>query len=325
MTKNAIFNLEQIPKPYTGTTKGAKLWSEVKKYKVVYLLMLPAVACFVIFSYLPMAGIVMAFNEYKIGRGFAAIFTSPWVGLDHFKRLFGSVFFYRVFANTVIINVLKLIFVFPAPILLAILLNEVRSTHFKKVVQTVSYLPNFLSAVVVYGLVLSFLSPTYGLLNAILYQFGLQPVHYLAQPQYFRSILVILDVWRYTGWDAIIYLAAITSIEQELYEAAYIDGANKFKRIWHITLPSISEVILLMFILRIGYILSADFETVFLLYSPPVYSVGDIIDTFVYREGLVNSEYSFTTAVGFFKSTVGLVLIIAVNKFAKRFGKTGIW
>lgn len=302
-----------------------KQWEMIKKYKIVYLLMFPALAFFLVFSYIPMAGVVMAFNEYKLGEGYKAIFNSPWVGFAHFKRLFSSVLFGRVVINTLIINGLKLIFVFPIPIIFAILLNEIRNVRFKRVVQTVSYLPNFLSTVVVYGLVLGLLSPTYGLVNAVLNQLGIDSIHFLAKPGYFRGLLVLLDMWRYTGWDAIIYLAAIASIDQEMYEAAYIDGAGMFKRIWHITLPSIMEIIMLMFILRIGSILNSDFQTVFLLYSPAVYSVGDIIDTFVYREGLIHQQFSFTTAVGLFKSTTGLVLIIAVNKISKKLGMTGIW
>lgn len=312
---------------HTGGPKKAqtRLWKDLKRYKAVYLLMLPALASLFVFSYLPMAGVVMAFNDYRLGKGFTAIFNSPWVGLAHFRRLFTTPYFYRVLGNTLAINGLKLVFVFPVPIMFAILVNELRSVRYKRLVQTVSYLPNFLSTVVVYGLVLSFLSPTFGLLNAAIYHLGGEPIYFIVQPEYFRGILVLLDIWRYTGWEAIIYLAAIVSIDQEQYESAVIDGANKFRRIWHITLPGIFNVILLMFIFRIGYLLSADFETVFLLYSPPVYSVGDIIDTFVYREGLIHSQFSYTTAVGLFKSVIGFLLIVVTARIAKKFGKSVVW
>lgn len=305
-----------------GTSRVIK---EIFRYKTVYLLMLPALACLLVFSYIPMAGVVMAFNDYKLGKGFSAMFTSQWVGLANFRKLFSGMYFGRIFGNTVIINMMKLAFGFPAPILFAILLNEIKGNRFKKIVQTISYLPNFLSTVVVYGLVLSMLSPTYGLVNAVMQKMGMESIHFIAQPQYFRWILVILDIWRYTGYTAIIYLAAITSIDTGMYEAAAIDGASRLKRIWYITLPSISEIILLMLIINIGYILSGDFETTFLLYSPPVYPVGDIIDTYVYREGIINFQYSYTTAVGLFKSAVGLVMILGVNKIAKKFNQTGIW
>jgi putative aldouronate transport system permease protein len=292
---------------------------------MVYVLMLPALLTFFIFSYIPMTGILMAFNEFRVGSRFSAVFTSQWVGLRHFVRFFESIYFARIVGNTVIINLMKLAIVFPAPILFAVMLNEIGAAWYKKTIQTISYLPSFLSAVVVYGLVLAVLSPTYGFVNSLIYRLGGEPVYFLAKRQYFRWILVFLDVWRYTGWESIIYLAAITSIDPAFYEAAVIDGANRFRRIWHITLPSISELIILLLILRIGAIMTSDFETVILLYSPPVYEVGDVIDTFVFREGLVNLQYSYSAAVGLFKSVVGFALVMGTNLIAKRFGRTGIW
>lgn len=305
--------------------KKKETWKYIRKYKVVYLLMLPALTCFLVFNYVPMTGLIMAFNNYQIGRGYSAIFRAPWVGFKNFHDLFSSFYFGRVLFNTVWINLLKFFWGFPAPILLAILMNEIKSSKYKRTIQTITYLPNFLSTVVVYGLILSMLSPTYGLVNGLFSAMGLNTVFFLASPQMFRSILVFTDIWRYTGFSAIIYLAAITSVDSELFEAAVIDGASKFRRIIHILLPCISEVILLMFLLQIGYIMSGDFETTFLMYSPPVYAVGDIIETYVYRQGLINFQFSFSTAVGLFKSLVGLVLVLGVNQIAKKYNKTGIW
>ncbi len=303
----------------------AKILKKIYKYRMVYFLILPTVVCYIIFSYLPMVGILMAFKDYQVGKGFMGIFTSPGVGFDHFKRLFNSYYFFSILRNTVLISFYKIIFCFPIPIIFAILLNELEMKFFKRFVQTVTYLPHFLSTVVVTGLVLALLSPSYGLINAILGTLGFEPVHFLANSKYFRSIIVAIDVWKGTGWSAVIYLAAISSIDPQLYESATIDGAGKLRQIWSITLPSLLDLIILLLILRVGDILNAGFEQIFLLYSPPVYSVGDILDTFVYREGLVNSNYGFSTAVGLFKSIVGFVLIIGSNKLANKFGRQGIW
>ena len=319
--------MESILKCKTNPNKSKqpKLLKKIIKYRLVYFLILPSVICYIIFAYLPMAGVLMAFKDYQVGRGFKGIFTSPSVGFEHFQRLFKSYYFFSILRNTIVISFYKIIFCFPAPIIFAILLNELRIAYFKRFVQTVTYLPHFLSTVVVTGLVLAMLSPSYGLVNAVLGTMGLEPVHFLANSRYFRSIIVVIDVWKGTGWSAVIYLAAISSIDPQLYESATIDGAGKFRQIWNITLPSLLDLIILLLILRIGDILNAGFEQIFLLYSPPVYSVGDIIDTFVYREGLVNSNYGFSTAVGLFKSVVGLMLIVGSNKLANKFGRQGIW
>ena len=272
-----------------------------------------------------MVGVVMSFNDYQVTKGLAGIFTSPWVGLKHFKALFTSFYFYDIMRNTILISVYKILFAFTSPIIFALLLNELRGRRFKRVVQTITYLPNFFSPVVIVGLILSLISPNYGIINALIGSMGGAPSNFLANPRLFRSIIVFIDVWQGTGFSAIIYLAAITSIDQEQYESAKLDGANRFKQIWHITLPGMSDIIILLFIFRIGYMLNAGFDQIFLLYSPPVYPVGDIIDTFVYREGLVHMSYSFSTAVGLFKSVIGFALIVAVNKAVKKFGRQGIW
>lgn len=311
--------------PSMNKVHHGTLWKRIKKHKLVYLLLFPSFATVLIFNYAPMAGILMAFKNFRIMDGFWGIFTGEWIGFKNFERLFASYYFYDVFRNTILISLYKIIFGFPAPIILALLLNELKNKFYTRFVQTITYLPHFLGAVILTGLTYALLNPSYGIVNGVIQAFGYEPQQFLADPRYFRSIIVGLDVWKNTGWNAIIFLAAISSVDMGLYDAAKMDGANKFRQMWHITLPGISEIVVLMFILRLGDIMNAGFDQIFLLYSVMVYNVGDIIDTYVYRMGLVNSEYGFSTAVGLFKSVIALILIIAANAVAKKFGKQGIW
>ncbi len=297
----------------------------LNKYKFYYLLILPGICYFLLFSYVPMSGIVIAFKDFYPYEGLKGIFSSDWVGLKHFKTFFTSYYFRNIIGNTLLISLYKLIFGFPAPIILALMFNEVKHMAFKKTVQTISYLPHFISMVIMAGLVTNILSTNGGLVNVILQSFGGESKMFLGDPKYFRSILVISDIWKGVGWGSIIYLAAITSIDPALYEAASIDGAGKLSQMLNITLPSIIPIIIIMFILRIGQILNAGFEQVFLLYSPSVYKVGDIIDTYVYREGLVNTNYSYATAVGLFKGVIGSFMVITTNKITKKLGHQGVW
>lgn len=301
------------------------LFIRIKKYKVIYILILPAVICLILFSYLPMAGLYMAFTDYRVGSGLMHIFLSKFIGLHNFQRLFTSSYFYTILGNTIIISLYRLAFVFTTPIVFSILLNELKNQYFKRFVQTVTYLPNFLSTVVIAGLVIALLSPSYGLLNGLMVSLGAQPIHFLADTKYFRGIIVGIDVWQTTGWNAIIYLAAIAGINPEMYEAAIVDGAGRFKRIWHITIPEISNIAVLLLIVNIGNmmvsIMGTGNESIFLLYSPPVYSLGDVIDTFAYREGILNASYSYSTAVSFFKSFLGLIMVLSANRVAKIFDK----
>jgi len=256
----------------------------MKKYKHLYLFSAIPIAIIFIYRYLPVLGALIAFKDYRISLGFAGIFTSPnaeQYGFHNFIRLFTSMVFYRVLSNTVIISAYKLIITFPLPIILALMLNEIRNMHFKKVVQTISYLPYFLSATIIYGIILSLLSPVNGLINNLAVVLGGQPTYYLADPKWFRTIVVLWDVWQLTGWNSIIYLAAIASINPELYESAVSDGASTMQQIWHITLPGIIPIIVIMLVFRIGGLLDAGFEQIFLMYSPPVYSVADIINTYM--------------------------------------------
>jgi putative aldouronate transport system permease protein len=307
------------------SARRSALASRLAKYRLVYLLILPALVGVLLFSYVPMLGISMAFKNYKLGTGFWGVFTSPGVGLANFRSLFVSYYFWQILRNTLLISLYKMLFVFPTPILLALLLNELRAMRFKRVVQTISYLPYFLSAVIIQGLALAVFSPSYGFVNNIMQLLGARAHHFLADARYFRAIIVGIDVWQGMGWGAIIYLAAIATIDPEQYEAAIIDGAGRIRQAWSVTLAGISDIIILLFILRVGDVLNAGFEKIFLLYSPAVYSVGDIIDTYAYREGLINSNFGFATAVGLFKSVVGLALIMITNRVANRFGRQGIW
>lgn len=272
-----------------------------------------------------MAGIAIAFEKYQPFSGFKGIFTSRFVGFANFAKFFRSKFATQLIGNSLIISVYKLIWGFPLPIILAIMINELTHVGFKRTIQTVSYLPHFLSMVIICSLVRTLTSTDGGLINAIIMLFGREPIYFLGSPKYFRSILVISDVWKNIGWNSIIYLAAMTNIDPQLYEAAEIDGASWFQKIVHVTIPAILPIASLMLILRMGNILDAGFEQIYLLYSPIVYSVADTIDTYVYREGIVNLNYSYTTAVSVFKSVVSMVLVLGTNFITKKMGQEGIW
>jgi putative aldouronate transport system permease protein len=294
-------------------------------HRFYYYLIIPGLLYFLIFDYIPMFGIIVAFKDISPFEGVSAIFTNDWVGFKHFVRFWNSYYFWNVMRNSLLISGYKLLNGFPASILLALLLNELRNAVYKRIVQTISYLPHFISTVVVAGLAMMVLSTDGGLVNAIIVQFGGEPIHFLGNPLYFRSVLVISHVWQTIGWGSILYLAAMTGIDPGLYEAAKMDGASRIRQAWHITLPGIAPVIAILLILSIGGLLNAGFEKVLLLYSPAVYEVADIIDTYVYREGLSKLDYSFATAVGLFKNVLAMFLILGANYIAKKMNQTGIW
>jgi len=297
----------------------------IKKNRLYYLLIIPGILFFILFKYVPMYGIIIAFKEVMPFDGIKEMLAAPWVGLKHFETFFNSYYFPQLMRNTIVISGLKLLIGFPAPVIFAILLNEVRHTMFKRTIQTISYMPHFISMVVLAGLIVTLLTTDGGLVNNLIVKLGGSPIYFLGDNKYFRGVLILSSVWKDLGWNAIIYLAAITSVDPQLFEAARVDGAGKFRQIWNITLPSISNIVVIMLILSIGNILEAGFEQVLLLYSQPVYETGDIIDTFVYRRGIQQMDYSFATAVGFFKSAIAFVLVIAANTIAKKFGKESIW
>ena len=285
---------------------------------------LPVVVYFVIFKYIPMAGIVIAFKDYKIKYG---MFGSEWVGLANFTKAFATPTFARSVTNTLTISGLKLLFGFPAPIILALMLNEVSHVRFKKTVQTITYLPHFLSWVVLAGMVQQLLSPNNGAVNAVLRDvFGVQKsIYFLGDNHYFRGTLVVTDIWKNVGWSSILYLATISGIDQALYEAATVDGATRWQCTRYITIPSLVSTIVIMLILNVGSIMDAGFDQVFNLYNSAVYKTGDIIDTYVYRYGMGDMKYSLATAVGLFKNVIAFILVVGTNLITRRISGEGIW
>lgn len=300
------------------TKKKSYFWKNWQ----LYSMLLPGVLFFLIFKYIPLGGIVIAFQDYNV---FMGIFDSPWVGLKHFYNLFEYPEFYEILTNTVLISLYQLLFGFPAPIILALLLNEVRKRYFKQTVQTVLYLPHFLSWVIVGGLFISLLSPTSGLINEIIKLFGGEPIFFMQEPQYFRSIIVGSSIWKEVGWGTIIYLAAMAGINPELYEAAEVDGAGKFRQALNITIPSILPTIMILLLLRIGNILDLGFEQIYMLLNPLVWDTGEVFDTYIYRVGLLGGQYSYTTAIGIFKSVVGLLLLVGANRLSRRMTGNSIY
>lgn len=279
---------------------------------------------FFIFKYGPLYGVIIAFKDFKVVEG---IWGSPWVGLQHFQELFQNSDFYRLLKNTLLLNLYLLLFAFPAPIILALLLNEVRSRYFQRFIQMTMYLPHFVSWVIMSGLIIYFLSPTTGVLAEIVGWFGVEPVFYMGKKEYFRSIVVISAILKDLGWGSIIYFAALTGINPELQESAIIDGANRWQRMIKINIPSIMPTIAIMFILSLGGFLSANFEQIINLLNPVTFETGDVIDTYVYRVGLQQFQYSYTAAIGLFKSLVGLLLILGANLLVRKMsrGESGLW
>lgn len=298
-----------------------------KRNYELYLMLLPVLIFVFIFNIVPMYGITLAFKDYDM---FAAdtplmsIFQSPWVGFEHFVKLFKRPDFLNAFRNTMIISVSKIIFVFPIPILFAILLNEVRSNRFQKVLQTIVYLPHFLSWAIVAGIFVDFLGST-GMINNMITSLGGEKISFLMDNSLFRKVLVTSDAWKEVGWSSIIYFAAIAGLDQECFEAAKVDGANRFRQIWHIMIPGLMPTIVLMLIMRVGSIMDAGFGQVFAMYNPTVYESGDIIGTYVYRMGLGKMDFSMGTAVGLFESLIALVLVISANAVAKKKLGKSIW
>jgi putative aldouronate transport system permease protein len=285
------------------------------QYWQLYAMMVLPLLYFIIFKYVPMFGNILAFRRYRPGMG---PFGTEWVGLRYFKLFFKDAAFWTAFKNTLILSLLNLIINFPIPIIFALLLNEVRNRYFKKFVQTISYMPRFISTVVVIAIVSELLSPSTGILNIIRGKMGLDAIYYMNEPAYFRTIYVLLDTWQYTGWTAIIYLASITSISPDMYEAATIDGANRIQQIFYVTIPTILPTIMVMLILNIGRLLSLGFEKILLLYTPTNSQVSDILDTLVYRTGLANQNYSYATAIGLFTGIIGIILVTSSNNLSKK-------
>ncbi|MCC3374541.1 sugar ABC transporter permease [Cohnella sp. REN36] len=306
---------------YTFATRGHR-WRFVRKYWPLYVLSIPGILYFLIFRYIPLFGSAIAFQDYNVFKG---IKGSEWVGLDNFKRMFQYAEFLPILRNTILIGLYDLVFAFPVPILLALLLNEVRAMLYKRIVQTVVYMPHFLSWVIVGGIVVGVLSPSTGIVNHLLSLFGIEPIYFLGENGFIRTILVGSGIWKDSGWGTIIYLAAIASIHPDLYEAAQMDGASRWRQIRSITIPCIMPTIVILFLLQIGNFLDFGFERVFVFLNPLNSDNGEIIDTYVYRAGLVDRQYSYTTAIGLFKSVVGLLLIVIGNKLSRRVSGEGLY
>lgn len=316
--------------PYQTVDIESKKFS-IKKHKLIrsyyvnralVFMFVPVLIYYVIFHYMTMYGLVISFKDFRVMDG---IMASPWVGLEHFREVLGNSEFWGVFKNTIILSSLKLLLNFPAPIILALLLNEVRGAFFKKTVQTITYMPHFLSWVVLSGVVINFLSPSIGPVNMIIKALGYDPIYFVADRNWFRTVLVGSEIWKGIGWGSIVYLAALSGVDTELYEAAVLDGAGRFKQTIHVTLPAISNMIVIMLILAVGKLLNDDFDQVFNLYNPAVYSVGDVVSTYTYRQGLVNMQYSYSTTVGLFKNVLAFTLIVLTNQIAKKFSDYGLW
>lgn len=302
-------------------TTSKEVIKDLKRNKQVYIMAIPIIAFYIVFHYMPMYGIVIAFKEFSPFKG---ILGSPWAGLKYFKEFFGSVHAGRVIKNTILLSSLEILWGFPAPIILALLLNELSHKFYKKLIQTVSYLPHFISLVVICGILLDF-TATDGAINDILAMLGFQRTNFMMKPEFFRGIFVGSGIWQGVGWGSIIYLSAIAGIDPTMYEAAVIDGAGRFKQLIHITLPSISSTIIVLFIMRIGHVMSIGWEKVILLYNPMVYETADVISSYIYRRGLLESSYSLSAAVGLFNSLINFTLIIIANKISKTFSESSLW
>ena len=297
------------------------LAKDLRKNAFIYLLFVPVIAYYLLFCYRPMYGAQIAFRNYMPKKG---ILGSPWVGLKFFESFFSSIYIGRLLRNTLLISLYGIVFTFPIPIAFAILLNELKCAPFKRAVQTASYLPHFLSLIVVCGMIREFTGST-GMFGQLTTLFGGQPQTLLLYPQNFRSIYILSDIWQGTGWGSIIYLAALTAIDPAYYDAARVDGAGRFRQMWHVTLPSLLPTIVVLLILRCGSLMSVGYEKIILLYNDNTMETADVISTFIYRRGLINMDYSYSAAVGLFNSMVNVVILVCANAFSRRVSENSLW
>lgn len=311
----------QISNAQLGDTWFKRISIDWKKYWPLYLMISPAVLFYLVWLYGPMWGSLIAFQDFSIRHGF---WGSPFVGLENFIKFFESPFAFRVIRNTVMINFWNLVFGFTLPIIFALLLNEIRNRYFKRVVQTITYMPYFIAVIVVAGLLVNFASSE-GLFADIIEFFGGTPTNLLQRPELFRTIFVGSEIWQFLGWNSIIFLAALAAVNTELYEAAIIDGAGKLKQVYHITIPGIMPTIVILLILQVGSIMSLGFEKIILLYNPLTYETGDVISSFVFRRGIENAEFGFSAAVGFFNSAVNFLMVIIANRISAKLTETSLW
>jgi len=294
---------------------------DLKLNKYVYIMLIPVVAYYIIFYYVPMYGLQIAFKDFSPGLG---LWSSPWVGFQHFESFFNSYYFWRLLRNTLLLSFYELLFGFPAPIILALLLNEIRTNWFKRAVQTITYMPHFISIVVISGMMVDFLARD-GLINIVLSFFGVEPTAFLGESSWFRTIFVSSNIWQSVGWGSIIYLSAMSGIDPSLYEAAKVDGASRWKQTMHITLPGIMPTVIILLILQMGNLMSVGTEKILLLYNSTTYETADVIGTFVYRKGILESDFSYSAAVGLFNSIINFILLIAANTISRRTSDTKLW
>lgn len=314
-----------LNKPTLTSKVSASLietWKHMRRDRQLLLLFLPCLVFYIIFRYGPLYGLIIAFKDYSVFQG---IMGSEWVGLKHFIKFFSSNDFSMLFKNTLALGFFTLIFGFPIPILLAISLNELRVKWMKKSIQTFTYLPAFLSVVIISSMVIDFLSPSSGLINKLIAALGFEKIYFLIKPEWFRTIYVVSDIWANMGYEAIIYLAAIAGISPTLYEAAKVDGCSRLKSIWHITIPSLMPTILVLFILKTGSMIRIGYEKVLLLYTPTTYEVADVFSTYVYRKGLVEANYSYAAAVGMFEALIAMIMLLSANIISRKAGGKGLW
>ena len=290
--------------------------------KMLYLILLPFILWYAVFVFKPMYGMVIAFKDYSLFKGIAG---SDWIGFQNFKEFLTSPYFYTTLKNTLMLNIYSLLLEFPFAILIALMLNEVKNKYFKSIVQTASFIPYFIAIVVATGITINILSPSTGVINFLLEKLGFERVYFLSKPEFFRGIFTGLNMWKTTGFNAIVYLAALTSINEQLYEAARIDGANKLQQIRHITIPGIIPTIVIMLVLKVGSMLNVAFETVLLLYQPATYETADVISTYVYRTGMLMQDFGLATAVGLFNALVGFILVYSANKWSKKVTQSSLW
>lgn len=318
--------MEKLSKKPANSEKSRSvkrpLLKDLRRDKWLYIFLAPILLYFIIFKYVPMLGTVMAFQDYKFSTGF---FGSKWVGLEHFRRLFTGKNFYTILKNTLLLNAGSVLFGFPVPIILAIFLNEVKLRGFKKISQSIMYLPHFMSWVVLGGILIDLLSPGTGIVNTVIKAFGGEAIYFMGKKEWWPAMFIISGIWQGAGWGTIVYLAAITGIDQDLYEAAYIDGAGKLKQIWYITLPCLRSTIVVMLILRMGSMMDIGFEQVYVLMNPAVRDVAEVISTYVYRVGIEGAQYSYTTAIGLFQSVISCILVFTTNKIARKLNGEGLW
>lgn len=314
--------LEHQQPQKSSPSRWSEIWRHFVRDRHLLIMFIPCIVFYILFRYGPLYGMIIAFKDYNV---FTGILDSQWVGLEHFRNFFDSPDFWLLFRNTLLLGFYTLIFGFPLPILFAILLNEVRVVAFKKTVQTLSYLPAFLSIVIISSMVIDFLSPNRGMINQFISFIGFEKIYFLIAPEWFRTIYVASDIWATLGYGAIIYLAAIAGISPTLYEAARMDGAKRWHMIRYITLPSLMPTVLIMFIINAGNMFRIGYEKILLLYNPMTYEVADVFSTFVYRKGLLETNYSYASAVGIFEAGIALIMLILTNILSRRVGGKGIW